>query len=83
MIKKIQFKKFLELIPKLDTVSFMGLTKILCVKIIDEEKEKDFSEILENMIDNFLKTGYKQRRDILKVMRYSVGDKEDGDTTEN
>lgn len=61
---------FIEIIPKLEPIEFLGLSKILCVSTVDENMEpRDFEDIFSDMIDRFISIGRKQRRDILKVIK--------------
>lgn len=61
--------KFIQLITKLDPVEFVGLAKILCTPVVDEKNEaRPFEDVLSDMMDRFISTGRKQRKDILKVI---------------
>ena len=63
--------ELIELITKLEPVEFIGLARILCVDIINEEDKttRDFYDILNDIIDKFNTLARKQRREILSVLR--------------
>lgn len=61
---------FIETIPKLEPIEFLGLSKILCVSTVNENMEpRKFEDIFSDMIDRFISIDRKQRRDILKVIK--------------
>ena len=63
--------KLIELITELEPVEFIGLARVLCVDIINEEDKtaRDFYEVLNDIIDKFNTLARKQRREILSVLR--------------
>lgn len=63
--------ELVELITKLEPVEFIGLARVLCVDIINEEDKttRDFYEVLNDIIDKFNTLARKQRREILSVLR--------------
>ena len=63
--------ELIELITKLEPVEFIGLARVLCVDIINEEDKttRDFYDILNDIIDKFNTLARKQRREILSVLR--------------
>ena len=64
---------FLELVTQLEPIEFVGLSKILCVSLVNQKNEpRNFEDILSDMIDNFISTGRKQRKDIIKVLKQSI-----------
>lgn len=89
MSKEVSSKmliEFINLVPTLEPVEFLGLTKILCTSAVDEDMNpRPFEDILSDMIDRFVSTGRRQRKDILKVMKNAKKEKlEDyGDATKN
>ena len=55
---------FLELVTQLEPIEFVGLSKILCVPLVNQKNEpREFEDILSDMIDKFISTGRKQRKD--------------------
>lgn len=67
------FEEFLALISQLEAIEFLGLTKILCVPLQDEEgHDREFAELLDNVLNQFEKCGRPQRREILKALRQST-----------
>lgn len=64
---------FLELVTQLEPIEFVGLSKILCVSLVNQKNEpREFEDILSDMIDKFISTGRKQREDIIKVLKKSI-----------
>ena len=64
---------FLELVTQLEPIDFVGLSKILCVPLVNQKNEpREFEDILSDMIDKFISTGRKQRKDIIKVLKQSI-----------
>ena len=64
---------FLELVTQLEPIEFVGLSKILCVPLVNQKNEpREFEDILSDMIDKFISTGRKQRKDITKVLKQSI-----------
>lgn len=71
MNKKDQLSTFLERISKLEAIEFIGLAKILCVELMEEDKEtyRPFEDVLSDMMINYTKAARKSRRQIDKVLR--------------
>lgn len=66
------FLSFIEEVSKLSEVEFIGLSKILCVPILDkEENERPFEDILSDMMDKFLLVKRSKRKEILKMLKDS------------
>ena len=63
--------ELIELITKLEPVEFIGLARILCVDIINEEDKttRDFYDVLNDIVNKFNTLARKQRREILSVLR--------------
>ena len=63
--------ELIELITELEPVEFIGLARVLCVDIINEEDKttRDFYDILNDIIDKFHTLARKQRIEILSVLR--------------
>ena len=82
--------EFLTLLNQLEPVEMAAISKILCVKLADENGEtKEGKTIVEEIVRSFSLLGRKQRRELIKVMRQAakykdkiVGD-EDGSSTEH
>lgn len=67
------FLEFIDLLTKLQTIEFIGVTQVLCVEIYGEDKKvRPFEEILSDTADKFLGLGRKQRKELLKQMRLAV-----------
>lgn len=69
------FEEFLTLVSKLNAVEFLGLTKILCVPLLDGERDRDFADLLDDVLDHFEKCGRPQRREILRALRAATKNK--------
>ena len=64
------FLSFIEEVSKLSEVEFVGLSKILCVPILDKDKnERPFEEILSAMMDKFLMIKRGKRKEILNMIK--------------
>lgn len=63
--------EFINLIKYLEPVEFIGLARVLCVDIINEEDKttRDFYDVLNDMVNKFNTLARKQRREILSVLR--------------
>lgn len=67
---------FLQLVAKLEVTDFIGLSKILNVKIyknrvekVEELEIKEFNEIFEEMLGVFTSLGKKQKKQIIKLLK--------------
>ena len=64
------FLSFIEEVSKLSEVEFVGLSKILCVPILDKDKnERPFEDILSDMMDKFLMIKRRKRKEILNMIK--------------
>lgn len=73
---------FLHLVAQLEVVDFIGLSKVLNVKIYENEKGtiktikelkiRAFSEVFEEMVGVFTSLGRKQKRQIIKMLKQIV-----------
>ena len=71
---------FAKMLGKMDAMEFLGLAKILCVHVFDNENKDEngkptprpAEEIIEDCIIAFDNLNRKQRRDVLRVMRNTV-----------
>ena len=63
--------ELIELITELEPVEFIGLARVLCIDIINEENKttRDFYDILNDIVNKFHTLARKQRREILSVLR--------------
>lgn len=79
-MSKSQTEKLFNLIPKLDAVEFVGLARVLKVRLMDEtnpdaENVKDkytpraFSDVLEELLQNFEAQSRNRRREIIQVLK--------------
>lgn len=81
MISTTQYSTFINLISKMDLTSFLGLCATLCV---DCSKDREFEDVLEDVLDNFCKLPRKSRKDLIKLLKLASaeGDK-NGVNSEN
>ena len=63
--------ELIELITELEPVEFIGLARVLCVDIINEEDKttRDFYDVLNDIVNKFNTLARKQRREILSILR--------------
>lgn len=66
-------RKFINLISKIkEPEIFLGICRILKVKVMDGEEPKDFSVLLEEVIAAFEAAPRKRRRELLAIMREAI-----------
>lgn len=67
--KKITF--LLTGFSKLQPIEFIGMTKLLCTNILEEDKKtmRPFEEILSDMVKNYALAARKTRRTIDKILK--------------
>lgn len=87
-MKHILTSTFIAALPKLEPLEIIGLCKILCVSIKDENQQvKNGANLLEEMIKKFDVIGRAQKRQILKMIDELLKEKQrmmnNGTTTEN
>lgn len=67
-----EIDEFITLIVKLQPVEFMGLARVLKVKLYKDEENhepREFNEILEEVLERLSKTNRKRRREIMQLLR--------------
>lgn len=66
-------ESFIEDLMRLEPQEFLGLARILKVKVLDDENEpRDFWEILKEVLENYENENRKRRREIRKIVRAAV-----------
>lgn len=77
-----QMNQFIRYIPLLEPQEFIGLAKLLGVEIVEQSTPKfnkdnkvnveinprEFTDVLENMLENFKKSNRKRRREFMKLL---------------
>lgn len=64
---------FIELLPKLDIQSFMGVSVILGIMPLDHENNiKPFENLIEEMVDKFGKKNRRFRKETIKLMQKAI-----------
>ena len=75
-----QVNKLIEMITKLEVTEFIGLAKILKVKLVEEInpgaaepserfKARDFSDVLADLLKSFENAPRARRREILQMLK--------------
>lgn len=67
-------KNFLALIKQMEPIEFLGLARFLNIELInkDSKENRDFYEILTDMINIFNGLSRKRKRNLLHLMRAVV-----------
>lgn len=74
--------EFINEISKLEIAEFMGLAKILCISLFNEDSDKetndvnnfrDFAEVVSDMIDSFVASPRQRRRQLMKIIKTANG----------
>lgn len=68
-----EIDSFINTIAKLEPVEFMGLARVLKVPLFTGEGEarepRDFTDVFEDVLENFSKCARPRRREILKLVK--------------
>ena len=67
-----EIDKFITTITNLEPIEFIGLARVLKVKLFtegDELKPRDFSDVFSDVLEAFSKCGRTRRREILKLTK--------------
>mgnify|MGYP007101853463 FL=1 len=86
-IKKVKTEKILEKVVKLDPVEFLGVCKILGIRIFKDndgkqENPRDFSEIWYDLCDKIVQLNRTQRRNLTTLLTAATKKEErDGSKT--
>ena len=71
-----EIDNFITIIAKLEPVEFMGLARVLKVLLLTGEGEtrepRDFTDVFEDVLENFSKCERVRRREILKLVKGAV-----------
>lgn len=81
-----QTKKFMAEVSKLAPEEFLGLAKVLCVQIFNQETKepRDFYDILGDVIGSFAKLGKSQRKEIMVLLQtINRGEKNGNETSDS
>ena len=82
--KEKNFQDFLSAVSKLEPAEYCGLCKILCVPMVDENKEAiPFDATLEQVMERFLTMNRKPRRQLMKVLKALMENDKDGAGSKN
>ena len=61
--------EFLSLLQELEAIEFIGLSKLLGVKLLDEKEPRDFYILLHDCLERFEQLSRKKRKEILKILK--------------
>lgn len=68
-----EIDSFINTIAKLEPVEFMGLARVLKVPLFtgegEEREPRDFTDVFEDVLENFSKCARPRRREILKLVK--------------
>lgn len=66
-------ESFVEDLMRLEPQEFLGLARILKVKVLDDKNEpRDFWVILNEVLENYENENRKRRREIRQIVRAAV-----------
>lgn len=65
-----RLNKFASFLVKLEPVEFIGVARILCVELMNKEKQpKDFWDIFREMLEKFPQIPKSQQKQLLGVLK--------------
>ena len=67
--------EFLSLLRELEAIEFIGLSKLLGVKLLDEKEPRDFYVLLHDCLERFEQLSRKKRKEILKILKEAKKEK--------
>lgn len=78
-VKTEQVVRFIRDLMRLDSLEFIGISKIMCVATREEDNKKarPLEDILSDLIDRYVELGRKQRREIDKLIRLTLKQNEE------
>ena len=64
-------KEFMELLVKLEITEFIGVARLLNVKVLKEDNEtaRNFVDVFCDVVDSYDKLGRIARRNLMKIMK--------------
>lgn len=69
-------QRLFDLIPKLSAIEFIGLARVLGVKLHTDEKDeqdhfipRDFTSVLNDVLEKFDKQSRQRKREILQLVK--------------
>lgn len=67
-------KEFMELLVKLEITEFIGVARLLNVKVLKEDNEtaRNFVDVFSDVVDSYDKLGRSARRNLMKIMKSAV-----------
>lgn len=71
--------EFLSLLQQLEAIEFIGISKLLGVRLLDGEEPRDFFFLLHDCLECFEKLSRKKRKEILKILKEAKKEKEKND----
>lgn len=68
--------EFLSLLQQLEAIEFIGISKLLGVKLLDGEEPRDFYFLLHDCLERFEGLSRKKRKEILRILKEVKKEKE-------
>lgn len=67
-----EIDKFIDLIVKLEPIEFMGLARVLGVKLNEDDKPRDFEPVFAEVLERFSKCNRTRRHELLKLVKTAI-----------
>lgn len=68
--------EFLLLLQQLEAIEFIGISKLLDVRLLDDKEPRDFYILLHDCLEHFEGLSRKKRKEILKILKEAKKEKE-------
>lgn len=84
-MKKNRKQKFLEQIIRLEPVEFLGICRILKVRLVEEGKTepRDFIDIFADVLQEYERAPKKKQKELLHIIEEAIRDDSTKDTKES
>lgn len=77
-------KKFLHIISRLNPIEFIGVARLLNIKVLEGDNARDFVVVLEEVCAEFQRLPRRRKRNLLRILTPLLkGDDGDGRVTED
>lgn len=68
--------EFLLLLQQLEAIEFIGISKLLGVRLLDDKEPRDFYILLHDCLEHFEELSRKKRKEILKILKEAKKERE-------
>lgn len=68
--------EFLLLLQQLEAIEFIGISKLLGVRLLDDKEPRDFYILLHDCLEYFEELSRKKRKEILKILKEAKKERE-------